>query len=96
MYSSDGGFIGDEEHVDMMKPGQSVRSRDEDRYILDMSKEYSKHVEAQSEGSNNIKYLLGENINIKEFERKQNPTKKKTLSQKKDAIEDKFLEIYNR
>jgi len=46
MYSSDNGFIGDEEHMDRMKPGQSVRSRDEDRYILDMSKEYSKHVEA--------------------------------------------------
>jgi hypothetical protein len=31
----------------------------------------SQNVEANSEGSNEIKYLLGEKINVKEFERKQ-------------------------
>jgi hypothetical protein len=45
-----------------------------------MSLEYSKNVEVNSEGSNDIKYLLGEKINVKEFERKQPPNKKKTIN----------------
>ena len=63
---------------------------------LNMSLEYSKNVEANSEGSNDIKYLLGEKINVKEFERKQPPNKRKTINQKKQAIENKFIETYNR
>lgn len=54
------------------------------------SYEYSQNVEAKSEGSNELKYLLGEKIDAKEFERKQLPTKRKTLEMKMESIEGKF------
>ena len=60
------------------------------------SYEYSQNVEAKSEGSNELKYLLGERIDEREFQRKQHPTKRKTMKQKLDSIEAKFLQIYNR
>ena len=91
--SEDGDLIGDDEEQRQL---MSDKDGDNDELDLNFSQEYSKNVEANSEGSNDIKYLLGEKINVKEFERKQQPNKKKTLTQKKQAIENKFVEIYNR
>lgn len=76
--SEDGDLIGGddrEQHRELLSDKDA-----DDKLDLNLSQEYSKNVEANSEGSNDIKYLLGEKINIKEFERKQQPNKKKTLS----------------
>ena len=59
---------------------QIMSDQNSDKLEVNLSLEYSKNVEANSEGSNDIKYLLGEKINVKEFERKQPTNKKKTIS----------------
>lgn len=70
-YSSEDGDLVGGEDPDQRELLSDKDANDGDKLDLNLSQEYSKNVEANSEGSNDIKYLLGEKINIKEFERKQ-------------------------
>lgn len=60
------------------------------------SLEYSQNVEVYSDGSSEIKYLLGDEIDLKQVEKRKNSSKGLTIQQKKQQIEDKFIKLYNK
>ena len=61
-----------------------------------LSPEYSQNVEIISNRSSEIKYILGEKIDQKAIERRQTNPKIKTIEEKRDSIENRFIKIYNR
>ena len=60
------------------------------------SPEYSQNVEIMSNRSSEIKYIFGEKIDPKAIERRQTNPKIRTVEQKEDSIENRFVKIYNR
>ena len=68
----------------------------EDAETQKQSLEYSQNVEVYSDGSSEIKYLLGDEIDVKQVEKRKNNSKGMTVSQKKEEIEVKFIKLYNK
>lgn len=60
------------------------------------SLEYSQNVEAECSEQSEIKYLLGEPIDPKDFDRRPSNARIKTLAEKEQSVENKFIRIYNR